>query len=287
MCRFIAYMGRPIILDELLFKPTNSLIRQSVRAREAEEPLNGDGFGLGWYDPEIDPTPALFVSIQPAWNDRNLMYLASKIRSNCFFAHVRAATAGWVSSLNCHPFHNDRFLMMHNGGIGGFEQIKRYLRRGLSNETYEWVKGQTDSEHMFAVFVDIFKKKKYNYRVQDFAAAFLATLAELKKQQKKLKVTEASYINVVITDGRSLLASRYISGDDVKYAPTLYYVPATSHRSHDGILDITSHESAKTEAVLIVSEKLDSHKANWLEIPVNHLLLVNDDLTTTLREIDI
>jgi len=34
MCRFIAYLGRPIIVDELLLKPSNSLIHQSFDAGE-------------------------------------------------------------------------------------------------------------------------------------------------------------------------------------------------------------------------------------------------------------
>ena len=88
MCRFVAYRGHPILTDELLFKPVNSLIKQSIHAQESEEPLNGDGFGLGWYSPEIDLNPAIFTSIQPAWNNRNLAQLSPKIRSDCFFAHV-------------------------------------------------------------------------------------------------------------------------------------------------------------------------------------------------------
>ena len=121
MCRFVAYVGNPIILDDVLYKSKNSLIQQSIRARETDEPLNGDGFGLGWYQQDIDPYPALFRSIQPAWNDPNLRYLAPKIRSNCFFAHVRAASSGDVSIDNNHPFHYQRMLFMHNGDIAYYK----------------------------------------------------------------------------------------------------------------------------------------------------------------------
>lgn len=51
MCRLLAYMGTPITLDKLLYEPRNSLVNQSINAREIEEPLNGDGFGVGWYVP--------------------------------------------------------------------------------------------------------------------------------------------------------------------------------------------------------------------------------------------
>ena len=45
-------MGSPIIIDKLLYQPKNSLINQSVNAKEIEEPLNGDGFGIGCMYPK-------------------------------------------------------------------------------------------------------------------------------------------------------------------------------------------------------------------------------------------
>ena len=44
MCRFIAYLGKPIIVDELLVKPSNSLIHQNYSAEEMSQTLNGDYF---------------------------------------------------------------------------------------------------------------------------------------------------------------------------------------------------------------------------------------------------
>ena len=86
MCRFVAYIGSPIIIDELLIKPENSLVNQSYDAEEMSQPLNGDGFGLGWYRKQIRPSPGLFRSITPAWNNQNLIYNASLLKTNCLFA---------------------------------------------------------------------------------------------------------------------------------------------------------------------------------------------------------
>ena len=83
MCRFVAYLGRPIIVDELLLKPSNSLVHQSYGAEEMSQTLNGDGFGLGWYVHSISRVPGLFRSISPAWNNQNLLYNAPLIRTNC------------------------------------------------------------------------------------------------------------------------------------------------------------------------------------------------------------
>ncbi|GAB4015149.1 MAG: hypothetical protein Fur0010_13880 [Bdellovibrio sp.] len=78
MCRFLTYSGRPVLMHDLLYEPKNSLIKQSIKANEAVEPLNGDGFGIGWYNNELDETPGLYTSTRPAWNDRNLGSLAKK-----------------------------------------------------------------------------------------------------------------------------------------------------------------------------------------------------------------
>ncbi|MGZ4613246.1 MAG: class II glutamine amidotransferase, partial [Kineosporiaceae bacterium] len=70
MCRWLAYTGSPVLLEELLYKPQHSLIVQSMRSTLGAEPTNGDGFGIGWYGDR--PTPGVFRSTEPAWNDRNL-----------------------------------------------------------------------------------------------------------------------------------------------------------------------------------------------------------------------
>lgn len=78
MCRLLAYKGTSIVIDRLLYQPKNSLINQSFNAKEIEEPLNGDGFGIGWYVPEVTNEPVTFVSVNPAWSNRNLRNLAPK-----------------------------------------------------------------------------------------------------------------------------------------------------------------------------------------------------------------
>lgn len=90
MCRFVLYLGSEITLDVLTTRPTNSIIHQSFHSHLREEPLNGDGFGIAWYVPDVSPEPAQFRSIQPAWNNVNLLHLARVCRSSVVLAHVRA-----------------------------------------------------------------------------------------------------------------------------------------------------------------------------------------------------
>ena len=126
MCRFVAYTGEPIAVADLVTRPVHSIIHQSFKAREREEPLNGDGFGVGWYVPSMSERPAIFRDVSPAWNNLNLLELARVTRSRTIFAHVRAATQGLgVMQSNCHPFGHGEFMFMHNGNIEGFRARRR------------------------------------------------------------------------------------------------------------------------------------------------------------------
>lgn len=284
MCRFIAYMGKPLILYEVLFTPDNSLIKQSTHAREAKEPLNGDGFGLGWYELDIDPEPGLFRSIQPAWNDLNLQYLSKKLRSNCFFAHVRAAGKGRVSQDNCHPFHYKELLFMHNGSINEFHKIKRPLRQKLSDETYNWVQGQTDSEHLFALFLERFKQQNAKFDMFDIPKLIAETIIEINELKEHHNADSNTVINAVLTNGKSMFAIRY-SADSSIPPPSLYYNIGSQFTCINNAMHIMPPKPDINEIVMIVSEPLTPFKEEWLPIPINHMLLVCDDLSISLKTI--
>lgn len=283
MCRFLAYLGAPITMDDLLYKPENSLIRQSYKSLEREEPLNGDGFGVGWYDFDIDETPGVFISIRPAWNNRNLRSIAPKIKSPCIFAHVRAASIGDVSEENCHPFRYRNLLFMHNGDIGGFRRIKRALRNRLDDEIYDWLQGDTDSEHFFALFLNHLQKNPGEQNTQTFATAFEEAIAELKEICAEKQVRESISLNVAITNGRFILATKYIS-DTSKKANTLYHSECSRLDCHKGIFKMVQADPSQ-HAILVVSEKLTERKEDWHEVPVNHFVMLKENLEVQLQPI--
>ena len=45
----MAWLGQPVLIEELLFNTQHGIVDQSLHARMGAEPTNGDGFGLGWY----------------------------------------------------------------------------------------------------------------------------------------------------------------------------------------------------------------------------------------------
>lgn len=68
MCRWLAYQGSPIYLEQLVYQPEHSLVHQSLEARKAVTRVNADGFGLGWYTERS--TPGRFHEVLPHWEMR-------------------------------------------------------------------------------------------------------------------------------------------------------------------------------------------------------------------------
>ena len=282
MCRLIAYKGTPIVLDRLLYQPKNSLINQSFNAKEIEEPLNGDGFGIGWYVPEVAHEPVTFVSVNPAWSNRNLRNLAPKIKTECMIAHVRAASVGEVSESNCHPFQYKNILMAHNGGIEEFPKIKRHLRSPLSDELYNWIKGQTDSEHIFASLIHHLKTNHPSITPESVTDSFEQTFRTIKLLMANHDIREAAYLNMVFTDGNFLVATRYVS-DDREEPLTLYHSEGSRYVVEDGITRLEAPMD-NDQAVLVVSEKLSDDK-DWTMIPANHFVIVEPSLNVRIKPI--
>ena len=288
MCRFIAYLGRPIIVDELLLKPVNSLVHQSYGAEEMSQTLNGDGFGLGWYVHDISERPGLFRSISPAWNNNNLLYNAPLIRTDCMFAHVRAASEGAISETNSHPFHYKQFLMMHNGVIPQFSRIKRRLMSLLSDDLFLWIKGQTDSEHVFALLMQHFRDirgSSSNLSAEQVRDGFQRTFDVIQELKMEAGTAdEVSTFNMMITDGYRIFGTRYNS-DPEKETRTLYYSRGSKFECKNGASRMVQDESGD-RAVLIVSEKLNKHGEEWTPIPHNFFIGVGNNLQIKLYPLE-
>lgn len=281
MCRFIGYLGSDLLLADVLVRPENSLIRQSYKARERPEPLNGDGFGVGWYSPAVADDPCCFRSISPAWGNDNLLSIADHVRSGCFFAHVRAASPGMaIAENNCHPFQIGKYLWMHNGSIQNFRHIKRRLCNSLSDALYDAVSGTTDSEHAFAMFLDGLGKYPQP-SVSDMALVLVETIATLEGWVREAGINGPSIYNFAVTDGERMATVRYVS-DPLVEPISLYFSKIGKYRCCNGRPRI--EKAARNEGgVIIASEKLTDDGKDWVRVAPNHVLTVDRDLTTTVE----
>lgn len=277
MCRFFIYKGREAFMADLLMNAEQSLIMQSYKARERKEPLNGDGFGVGWYDHNIDSTPCVFTSTQPAWSNRNLFRLSEKIRSSCFFAHVRAASSGsYVSEFNCHPFQYEQFLWMHNGKIAEFSKIKRALRESLSDRYYGLVQGTTDSEHAFALFLNTLGDKIEDYSINDLNNALTETINKIVEWQREARIEKPSYLNFALSDGFNTITSRYVSHPSLE--PASLYISVGDRIEIKGGKYRMAPSVKHPQTFVIASEPLTAERDDWQAVESNHIVAITPEM---------
>jgi glutamine amidotransferase len=254
MCRWMAYTGAPVLLEELLFRPKHSLIDQSMSSHSAETPTNGDGFGVGWYN--LKGKAGVYHSIRPAWNDFNLRDLAAQIESPLFLAHVRATSQATVQETNCHPFRHKNWLFVHNGEIFEIEKIRRDLLFAIAPELFPYILGTTDSEIMF------FLALTFGLEADPLGA--LARMAGFIEHTGRSRgIDEALWMTVAVSDGKALYALRYASDGA---APSLYH-----SRDMEDIYRINpeTRQLLASSTRVIVSEPVGRFAEMWQEVPQN------------------
>jgi predicted glutamine amidotransferase len=255
MCRWLAYSGSPILLDELLYKPDHSLIDQSLHARLGVETTNGDGFGVGWYGADTD-APAVFRSIEPAWNDRNLREVAGHVASPLFLAHIRASTGTAVQQTNCHPFRYGRWLWVHNGLVRDFPRVKRELALAVDESLYAFIEGSTDSELLFYLALTLGLE-------EDPPAAVERMVGLVEDVGRRHGTEHPIQMTIATTDGKSVWAFRYSSEGKSR---SLYYSSdvRTVRELHP---ELTRLHELSDETRIIVSEPLGDLPGAWNEVP--------------------
>jgi len=265
MCRWLAYTGSPITLDELLYKPANSLVmQQSLHSRLGAEPTNGDGFGVGWYD-EHSPTPGVFRSIEPAWSDRNLRELAQHVRSGVVLAHIRATSGSAVQQTNCHPFRHGRWLWMHNGLVAGFSALKRDLQLAVDPDLFPQIEGSTDSETLFHLALTLGLE-------DDPPAAVARALGVVEAAARRHDVDFPVQGTFATTDGQRLWAFRYSSEGRSRSLFRNRDVAVLREQYPDNPMLHTLSDGTR----IVVSEPLGDLRGAWIEVPESTCLVVED-----------
>ncbi|CDZ97042.1 Glucosamine 6-phosphate synthetases, contain amidotransferase and phosphosugar isomerase domains [Phaffia rhodozyma] len=240
--------------------------------------------------------PCIFNSITPAWNNENLGRLAEKIRSPMIFAHVRASTAGALSEQNCHPWNFGRLMWMHNGGIASFHLIKRRLQQSLPENLFLFPQGTTDSEWAFALFLSFLpqdllfpegsdvpggkcnksKRAQGRFSTRLLQEAMLKTIRKLNEWTKQVGATEPSLMNFCVTDGESVVVTRYVSSK-TQEAASLFYSSGTSFTEYplgSGSYRMSYSSIRPDPLIMIASEPLTFERTDWREISTNTMVVI-------------
>jgi glutamine amidotransferase len=262
MCRWLAYSGSPVNLEDLLITPKNSLVIQSQHSRLGATTTNGDGFGVGWYgDSE---RPGVFRSVEPAWNDRNLRELSALAHSKRVFAHIRASTGSPVQQTNCHPFRHGTWLWMHNGVLGGFRTMKRDLAFAVDPALFPEIEGSTDSEMLFFLAL--------TFGLEDDPPGAVARAVGLVEQTAaRHGIPDPVQMTVATTDGETTWAFRYSSAHGSR---SLFHSADISTLRHQ-YPDNPVLQELSEDARLVVSEPLGDLQGAWREVPESSCVVVH------------
>ena len=266
MCRWMAWHGQPVLIDEVLFKSRHGLIDQSLHSRLGAETTNGDGFGLGWYG--AGEGPGVYRSVAPAWGDANLRQLAGHIESPLFLSHVRATSGTAIQETNCHPFSHGSWLFVHNGVVEDFPTLRRDLMLLIDPALFANVQGSTDSEVVFHLALTFGLE-------DDPIGALEQTIGTIEAVARRHGLEPAIQASIGVSDGRSLWAVRYASAEE----PRSLFVSAdaaTVKRVAGGDARLQRMRDGDR---LIVSEPFNDLPGAWHEIDPSSAVTVSPDGT--------
>ncbi|MDH5537104.1 MAG: class II glutamine amidotransferase [Betaproteobacteria bacterium] len=286
MCRALAYLGQPVLLDNLLYGPDNALVTQTYMPKMLHL-LNLAGFGLkAWDRASHDPErPFTYRSTALSIYDRNLKALAEKIRPECLLAHVRGVpynTEAVISEQNVHPFQfpGCRIALAHNGELDRIRDMKPLLAEHVRPEFAKMVSGTTDSEWIYAVLVSHFEDPGRDLTAEEIVRAVDKTIAVLRSARARLGIDLYSPANLFITTGKQLAAVRYcfdfgcyrtddparVNADAALRYYSLWYTSGREFGFHDGEWKMTGGADM-AGSIMIASEPLTRDTTTWLEVP--------------------
>jgi len=285
MCRALAYLGQPVLLDNLLFQPDSALVKQSFMPKMLHM-LNLAGFGLrAWDRRSPDPLkPYSYSSTALPVFDRNLKALAEKIHPTCVLGHVRGVsynTEVEISLQNVHPFQfrGVRLALAHNGDLARMGEMKPLLLESIRPEIAGMIHGTTDSEWIYALIVSQLADPAGASSAEDLVRAVDKAFAIIRSTRARLGIATSSSVNLFLTTGEQLAAVRYCfdfgcyrTEDPAKVHEanlnflSLWYTSGSEYGYHDGEWKMIGGADT-ADSIMIASEPLTRDVSTWLEVP--------------------
>jgi predicted glutamine amidotransferase len=285
MCRALAYLGQPVLLDNLLYQPDSALVKQSFMPKMLHL-LNLAGFGMrAWDRGSPDPhKPYSYASTALPVFDRNLKALAEKIRPTCVLGHVRGVaynTEVEISLQNVHPFQfpGVRLALAHNGDLARFGDMKLHLLESIRPDIANLIRGTTDSEWIYALIVSRLADPHGVCSADELVRAVDEAFAIIRRARERAGIATSSSVNLFLTTGEQIAAVRYCfdfgcyrTEDPAKVHEanlaflSLWYTSGSEYGYHDGEWKMTGGADT-ADSIMIASEPLTRDTSTWLEVP--------------------
>jgi predicted glutamine amidotransferase len=165
-----------------------------------------DGWGVAFY---VDGSPHVTRNPITAMGDQLFHRLSGVVSSQTVVAHVRKATRGDKTVLNCHPFQYGRWVFAHNGDVPDFERHRAKLVDQIAPQLRRFILGETDSEVLFFILL--------SELLTDGPLPGPRSAAELARAVRRMTTTvrdlcdtpsAQSLLTVLVTNGETLVAAQ-------------------------------------------------------------------------------
>jgi glutamine amidotransferase len=284
VCRVLAYLGVPALIDDLLYKADVSLVRQATDPRLMQL-MNLGGFGLvAWDQDSTDPArPFTYRTAGVPMFDRNLKALAEKVTASALVAHVRGVLyepTERVGPQQVHPFlfEGAAFALAQNGALFDFGRMRYDLLDHIPAELSGRIEGTTDTEWFYALCLAQLDDPFAPCTATEMGAAVHDALRIVQEGREARGIATQSPINVVLSDGRSLVATRYVfdygwypddgsffAGEREHDFTSLWFTAGSVFGHVNG--DWRMQHNGAMRAVLVASEPLSANPSSWLRVP--------------------
>jgi glutamine amidotransferase len=199
MCRLFGFRSViPSKVHRSLLAAENALGVQSNQ--------HPDGWGVAFY---VDGSPHVTRSPSTALGDALFHRLSGVVSSETVLAHVRKATQGPLTVLNCHPFQYGRWVFAHNGDIPNFEARRAALVAEVAPALRRFILGDTDSEVIFFLFLTLLSAHGSladKHELDTVTAALGRTVQRVRELCGDGQGGQA-LLTLMVTDGELLVAS--------------------------------------------------------------------------------
>jgi predicted glutamine amidotransferase len=265
MCRLYGFRANePTKVECSLVHAQNALMVQS--RQDLAGYSHAHGWGVATYE---TPTPQIERQAWAAYHGEHFRRAAARVYAKTVVAHVRRATVGPPGIENTHPFSDGQWVLVHNGTLPHFEQVREKLLAATAPKHREAIAGATDSEHFFRFFLS-------NCRPDEpLPDALRRAARQVIVWCHEIDRSARIGLNVILTNGTWLVGTRL--------GRTLYYL------ERDGVYDCEicgfphiHHDPSRAYRAVVVASEPITHEA-WQEVPEGSVYAISPDLKWHLK----
>jgi glutamine amidotransferase len=271
MCRMLGVMCN----DGDLLECAIQEVREALWVDKVEK---HEGIGVGYFsneDPLLKKRPA-------AEGEIDYPDLVRGINSSVVAIHIRHATVGAWKDVNTHPFRFRMWLFAHLGHLPGLEAIREKVTTGMPPFLSRDIRGETDSELAFHLFLDVmFKEGRLNdisVGAEELAGHLKTCMEQIDGHHTGSQHATRPKSAMLATNGQVMAA--------VCRGVTMHY------SLREGILECSRHDDSEQQKQLhrrfrgiMLGAEMSDPGHQWREVADASLLSISKELELKVQQL--